>query len=58
LYRKEKAMGIARVVCYDPRHNITLAEMETAQVAAVFTAWRNQMQEFLANPHIKYALAI
>jgi UDPglucose--hexose-1-phosphate uridylyltransferase len=56
LYRKEKAMGIARVVCYDPRHSITLAEMDTAQVAAVFVAWKIQMQEFLANPHIKYAL--
>jgi UDPglucose--hexose-1-phosphate uridylyltransferase len=56
LYRKEKASGIARVVCYDPRHNITLAEMEVAQVAAVFTAWRSQMQEFMDNPAIKYAL--
>jgi UDPglucose--hexose-1-phosphate uridylyltransferase len=56
LYRKEKATGIARVICYDPRHNVTLAEMEIAQVAAVFTAWRSQMQEFEANPAIKYAL--
>jgi UDPglucose--hexose-1-phosphate uridylyltransferase len=56
LYRKEKAEGIARVVCYDPRHNITLAEMEVAQVAGVFAAWRTQMQEFMANRYIKYAL--
>jgi UDPglucose--hexose-1-phosphate uridylyltransferase len=56
LYRKEKALGIARVVCYDPRHNVTLAEMEIAQIAQVFSAWRSQMQEFTTNSYINYAL--
>ncbi|MDO1448860.1 galactose-1-phosphate uridylyltransferase [Rhodocytophaga aerolata] len=56
LYRKEKALGIARVVCYDPRHNVTLAEMEITQIAQVFSAWRSQMQEFIRNSYIKYAL--
>lgn len=56
LYRKERALGIARVVCYNPRHNVTLAEMEIAQIAQVFASWRSQMQEFMANPSIKYAL--
>jgi UDPglucose--hexose-1-phosphate uridylyltransferase len=56
LYRKEKALGIARVVCYDPRHNITLAEMEIAHIAQVFACWRSQMQEFTTNTQIKYAL--
>jgi UDPglucose--hexose-1-phosphate uridylyltransferase len=46
LYRKEKAHGIARVVCYDPRHNVTLTEISTTQVAKVLQAWKLQMIEF------------
>ncbi len=56
LYRREKAEGIARVVCYDPRHNVTLADVPAEQLARVFAAWRDQMQEFLAHPAIRYAL--
>ncbi len=56
LYRRAKAAGIARVVCYDPRHNVTLAQVDAWQIAQIFAAWRSQMQEFLANPLIKYAL--
>ena len=28
LYRKASAKGIAKVICYDPRHNVSLAEMK------------------------------
>jgi UDPglucose--hexose-1-phosphate uridylyltransferase len=56
IYRRAKAEGIARVVCYDPRHNITLADISTDQVASVFAAWRAQMQEFYKNPSVRYAL--
>jgi UDPglucose--hexose-1-phosphate uridylyltransferase len=56
LYRREKAEGVARVVCYDPRHNVTLSDVPEEQIARVFAAWREQMKEFLANPAIRYAL--
>ncbi|MCS7005535.1 MAG: galactose-1-phosphate uridylyltransferase [Cytophagales bacterium] len=56
LYRKEKAHGIARVVCYDPRHNVTLSEVSTAQVAKVFLAWKLQMIEFSKMEGIRYTL--
>lgn len=46
LYRKAKAHGVARVVCYDPRHNVTMSEMPLAGVAKVFAVWRSQMQQF------------
>lgn len=54
LYRREKATGIARVVCYDPRHNVTLCEVPTQTVAKVFAAWQGQMREFIANPAIEF----
>jgi UDPglucose--hexose-1-phosphate uridylyltransferase len=56
LYKRAKAEGIARVVCYDPRHNVSLAEVDTTQVASVFIAWRSQMQEFYDNPAIQHVL--
>lgn len=54
LFKKKRADGIARVVCYDPRHNVTLAEISCPQVAEVFTAWRDQMTEFTRNPAIHF----
>jgi UDPglucose--hexose-1-phosphate uridylyltransferase len=56
LYRKEQALGIAKVVCYDPRHNITLSQMKLEQVVKVFAAFQQEMIEFNKNPAIKSVL--
>jgi UDPglucose--hexose-1-phosphate uridylyltransferase len=56
LYSRERAAGIARVVCYHPRHNITLTDMETTRVAEVFMALREQMRLFAAHELIKSVL--
>ncbi len=56
LYRKSMANGIARVVCYDPRHHVHLAQIRPQQVAAVFLAWRDQMQEMIQNQDIRFVL--
>lgn len=56
LYKVEQALGISRVVCYDPRHNVTLSDVSIDQVAKVFYAWKVQMLEFIKNDAIKFAL--
>jgi len=56
LYKKGSALGIAKVVCYDPRHNITLSQMKLEQVAKVFAAFQNEMREFEKHPSIKSVL--
>jgi UDPglucose--hexose-1-phosphate uridylyltransferase len=56
LYRKEKATGIAKVVCYDPRHNVTLSDVEPKQVTAVFVALRKEMKFFTEHPAIRSVL--
>ena len=56
LYRRERAEGIARVVCYDPRHNVTLTDMDTASIAKVFMALREEMVFFRNHPSIKSVL--
>jgi UDPglucose--hexose-1-phosphate uridylyltransferase len=56
LYRKGKAAGIAKVVCYDPRHNITLSQMKLENVVKVFESFRAETQELSENPNIKSVL--
>jgi UDPglucose--hexose-1-phosphate uridylyltransferase len=42
LYRKAPAFGVAKVICYDPRHNVTLSEVKLANVVRVFQAFQNE----------------
>jgi len=42
LYRTRRAEGIARVICYSPRHDLTLAEMPVATINEVVGVWQQQ----------------
>ncbi len=42
LYRNKPATGLTRVLCYSPLHNLTMAELDTAQVVDVVREWQNQ----------------
>ena len=44
IYRNGPATGVARVVCYSPRHDITLAELEVDGVDALLATWQDQMR--------------
>jgi UDPglucose--hexose-1-phosphate uridylyltransferase len=46
--------GICRVVCFTPRHDLTMADMEPAQIHRVVEAWVSQCQELAQLPHIHY----
>ncbi len=56
LYKKGKAEGISKVVCYDPRHNITLSDVSKEQVAEVFRALQKEMIFFQNHEKIKSVL--
>ena len=56
LYKKESAKGIAKVVCYDPRHNVTLTDLEVDDIARVFMALREEMFFFAAHPVVRSVL--
>lgn len=45
LLRAEPATGECRVVCFSPRHDLTLAEMDPADVVPVVDLWASQTQE-------------
>ncbi len=46
--------GICRVICFSPRHDLTLAELPAAQVRAVVDAWMAQCEELGARDDIAY----
>lgn len=56
LYRNRPASGIARVVCYSPKHNLTLAELECGEIESLLTAWRDQYIELGSRPEVNHVL--
>jgi len=46
--------GICRVVCFSPHHNLTIANMEAADLRQVVDTWVEQYQELGARPEIHY----
>ncbi len=55
-YRVQPATGIARVVCFSPRHDLTLAEMPTAAVGQVVEVWRQQTRDLGSRAGIRQVL--
>jgi UDPglucose--hexose-1-phosphate uridylyltransferase len=56
VYRASPARGIARVVCYTPRHDLTLAEMDVDGVQALLATWQAQYRELGARPEVNHVL--
>ncbi len=56
LYKRTAATGIARVVCYDRRHNVSLTDLNPDQIKNVFLSLREQMNFFSEHPAIKSVL--
>lgn len=44
--------GVCRVICFSPRHDLTLAQMSTPEIRGVVDAWVEQTQEFSDMPDI------
>jgi len=56
LYRSQPASGIARVVCYSPRHNLTLAELEVCEIENLLRVWQQQYVELGSRKGINHVL--
>jgi UDPglucose--hexose-1-phosphate uridylyltransferase len=55
-YKVAPAVGVARVVCFSPRHDLTLAEMPVAAIADVADVWRTQTRELGARSEVRQVL--
>ena len=50
----ESEAGICRVICFSPRHDLTLAEMEVVAIRKVVDLWTEQYQELGAMESINH----
>jgi UDPglucose--hexose-1-phosphate uridylyltransferase len=56
IYRHRAAQGIARVVCYSPQHNLTLAELELCEIENLLRVWQKQYTQLQRRDDIKHVL--
>jgi UDPglucose--hexose-1-phosphate uridylyltransferase len=56
LYRNRRADGVARVVCYTPRHDLTLAELPPTNVVTLLETLQEQYRELGARPEVNHLL--
>jgi UDPglucose--hexose-1-phosphate uridylyltransferase len=54
LLLSESESGTCRVVCFSPRHDLTLGRMEVGDIAKVVNVWTDQYTELGALPDIDY----
>ena len=54
LLRAESETGICRVICFSPRHDLTLAKMEVADIRTVVDTWTEQLIELGGRGDIQY----
>lgn len=57
IYRNRPATGLARVVCYSPRHDTTLAELDVPAIEQVLATLRDQYMELGSRPEVNHVLA-
>lgn len=54
LFCREPESGICRVICYSPRHDLSMARLEQAAVASIIECWIEEYAELGAQPHIEH----
>lgn len=54
LLRSEQETGVCRVICFSPRHDLTLAELPAEHIRAVIDTWVAQCEELGARDDISY----
>jgi UDPglucose--hexose-1-phosphate uridylyltransferase len=55
-FRNRPATGVARGVCYSPRHDVTLAELDVDGVDALLETWQEQMRELTTHSDVSFVL--
>ncbi|MHB9038208.1 MAG: UDP-glucose--hexose-1-phosphate uridylyltransferase [Armatimonadota bacterium] len=50
----ESESGICRVICFSPRHDLTLGRMKTEEIMPVVDLWAKETEDIGSNPDINY----
>ena len=54
LFQLKPERGINKVVCFSPKHNLTLPEMEVSDIEKVVQTWKEQYIELGSHDYINY----
>ncbi len=54
LLRSSSESGVCRVICFSPRHDLTLAQLTLAEIRSVVDTWAAQCEELGARDDITY----
>ncbi|HBH22850.1 MAG TPA: galactose-1-phosphate uridylyltransferase [Cytophagales bacterium] len=54
LFRAKSEKGICKVICFSPRHDLTVAEMEVEAVEKVVTLWKNEYKTLGQKDYINH----
>lgn len=55
-YRARRANGLARVICYSPRHNLTVAEMPHSVLLQIVRTWQRQSYDLGRRSEVRHVL--
>jgi UDPglucose--hexose-1-phosphate uridylyltransferase len=56
VYQTRDAKGVARVVCYHPRHDLALSQLDVTRVDELLAVWQAEYRELGARPDISHVL--
>lgn len=56
IYRNRRADGLSRVVCYSPRHDLSLAELAHSEVVNLLAALQDEFRSLAARPEVRHVL--
>lgn len=54
LFQAKTERGIGRVICFSPRHDLTIPEMEVADIRQVVDAWVQEYETLGAHSFVRY----
>ncbi len=56
IYKVRPATGISRVVCYSPRHDLTLTELNLPEIVELMGVWQEQYTDLGSRSEIEHVL--
>jgi len=56
LFQSSGVSGVCKVICFSPRHDLTLSQMDVPDIVKVVQRWTAEYLELCKNPQIEYVL--
>ncbi|KAI8896362.1 UTP--hexose-1-phosphate uridylyltransferase [Globomyces pollinis-pini] len=56
LFHVEGVRGCGRVICFSPKHHLTMAEMSEDEIQNIVTEWINQLHDLKSLSYVNYVL--